>query len=59
MKSREIPYKRESQEMHLQDAALCSELTMLYMLLETDKITVAEFNFRRQMLMYPEERPLS
>ena len=37
------------------DTAFCSELIMLYMLLENDQITVAEFNYRKNKLLTPDD----
>lgn len=59
IKSRQIPQTARRSEMYLPDTAFCSELIMLYMLLETDQITEAEFNYRKIKLLNPDDQRLS
>jgi len=59
IKSRQIPQTARRSEIIMPDTAFCSELIMLYMLLETDQITVAEFNYRKNKLLNPDDQRLS
>ncbi len=59
IKSKEIPQTIRRSEIIMPDTAFCSELIMLYMLLETDQISVAEFNYRKIKLLNPDHQRLS
>ena len=56
IKSRQIPQTARRNEIIMPDTAFCSELIMLYMLLETDQITEAEFNYRKIKLLNPDDQ---
>jgi hypothetical protein len=59
-----IKIKEQSQtngrrEFSALDDTFCSELIMLYMLLENDQITVMEFSYRKNRLLNPDDQDLS
>ena len=55
IKSKQISQTARHSEMYMIDTAFCSELIMLYMLLETDQITVTEFNYRKNQMLNPDD----
>lgn len=55
IKSKEQSQTTGRREFSALDDAFCSELIMLYMLLENDQITVIEFNYRKNRLLNPDD----
>jgi hypothetical protein len=55
IKSKALPQTAQRSEPYMIDTVFCSELIMLYMLLENDQITVAEFNYRKNQLLNPDD----